>query len=107
MKRLLAALLLLLLIGSAFAQEPPAAFEKNCINCHGVDGKANTVAGKKMNIPSLGSPDVQKLSDDELYATIANGTSHKQYPHAFANKGVTGAEIRQIIVFIRSLKAGK
>lgn len=107
MKRLLTALLLLTLIGSAFAQEPPAAFEKNCINCHGVDGKGNTAAGKKMNIPDLGSAAVQKLSDDQLYSTIANGTSHKQYPHAFANKGVTGAEIHQIVTFIRSLKTAK
>jgi mono/diheme cytochrome c family protein len=92
------------MIGSAFAQEPPASYEKNCITCHGVDGKGNTAAGKKMNLPQLGSAEVQKLTDDQLYDTIANGTTHKQYPHAFARKGVSGLEIRDIIKFIRSLK---
>ena len=107
MKRLLTALLLLTLIGSAFAQEPPAPYEKYCINCHGVDGKADTAAGKKMKLPALGSDEVQKLTDEQMYDTIANGTSHKQYPHAFAKKGVSGLEIREIIKFIRSLKTGK
>ncbi len=107
MKHVLVLLLALSFLGSAFAQEPPAAFEKNCISCHGVDGKGNTAPGKKMNIPNLGSPAVQKLNDQELYATIAYGAGHIQYPHAFANKGVDGVAIHQIITFIRSLKMGK
>ncbi len=107
MKKVPVLLLLLSFLGSAFAQEPPAAFEKNCIMCHGVDGKGITAPGKKMNIPNLASPEVQKLTDDELYATIANGTGHKQYPHAFASKGVTGVEIHEIVKFIRSLKTTK
>ncbi len=107
MKKVPVLLLVLAFLGSAFAQEPPAAFEKNCILCHGVDGKGNTAPGKKMNIPNLGSSEVQKLTDDQIYATIANGTGHKQYPHAFASKGVTGVEIHEIVTFIRSLKTAK
>ncbi len=107
MKNVLVLVLALSFLGSAFAQEPPAAFEKYCINCHGVDGKADTAAGKKMKVPALGSEEVQKLSDDQIYDTIANGAGHKQYPHAFAKKGVSGLEIREIIKFIRSLKTGK
>jgi mono/diheme cytochrome c family protein len=91
----------------AFSQEPPASFEKNCITCHGVDGSANTTAGKKMNIPPLYSDQVQKLTDAQMFDTIANGTSHKEYPHAFAKKGVSGLEIREMIKYIRSLKAAR
>ncbi len=107
MKNVLVLVLVLSFLGSAIAQEPPAAFEKNCMVCHGIDGKANTAAGKKMTIPDLGSAAVQKLNDQELYATIAYGAGHLQYPHAFANKGVDGVAIHQLITFIRSLKMGK
>ncbi len=107
MKSLFAVLLVLTFVGSVFAQEPPASFEKNCITCHGVDGSANTTAGKKMNIPPLYSDQVQKLTDDQMFDTIANGTTHKEYPHAFAKKGVSGLEIREIIKYIRYLKTAK
>ncbi|HTK94253.1 MAG TPA: cytochrome c [Terriglobales bacterium] len=107
MKTLFAVLLTLTFVSAAFAQEPPASFEKNCITCHGVDGKANTTAGKKMNIPDLASAAVQKLSDEQMFDTIANGIAHKQYPHAFSKKGVSGLEIREIIKYIRWLKTAK
>jgi mono/diheme cytochrome c family protein len=107
MKTVPVLLLMLSFLGSAFAQEPPASYERYCINCHGADGKANTTAGKKMKLPSFASDEVQKQTDGQLFDSIANGTTHKQYPHAFARKGVSGLEIREIIKFIRSLRAGK
>lgn len=98
---------LLALTCAAVAQEPPAGYKKNCMSCHGVDGKANTTAGQKMKIPAFSSDVVQSLTDDQLFEAIANGLNHKQYPHAFARKGVSGLEIRENVRFIRACKPAK
>ena len=98
---------LLALTCAAVAQEPSASYKKNCMNCHGIDGKANTAAATKMKIPSYAAGEVQNLTDEQLFDTIATGTGHKQYPHAFAKKGVSGLEIREIIQFIRACKPAK
>ena len=88
----------------AAAQNPPELFKKTCQNCHGADGKGNTVPGKKMNIPDLASPAVQGLSDEAMFETIAYGQQHKQYPHAYAERGIPPASIRDVVKFIRTLK---
>lgn len=99
--------LLLALASAAVAQEPSVSYKKNCMSCHGVDGKANTTAGQKMKIPPFSSDAVQAMTDDKMFDTIANGLEHKQYPHAFARKSVSGLEIHEIIRFIRSFKPVK
>ena len=48
------------------AQEPSASYKKNCMNCHGIDGKANTAAATKMKIPSYAAGEVQNLTDEQL-----------------------------------------
>lgn len=107
--RMLTALAILIMVSLAAAAQTVAAvpplYTNTCQKCHGADGKARTTAGTKMQIPDLGSPQVQKLSDDELFETIAYGKSHKQYPHAFAERGVSGRAIHEVVVFIRTLKA--
>ena len=89
---------------AAAAQDPPELYKKTCQNCHGADGEGNTVPGKKMNIPDLASPEVQSLSDEAMFETIAYGQQHKQYPHAYAERGVSPAVIRDLVKFIRTLK---
>ena len=105
--RKLLVLMVVALVVPAFAQEPPAAFEKQCAACHGMDGKAQTTAGKKMNIPAFSSEVVQKHSDEELFDHIANGVGHKEYAHAFAKKGMPATDIWNIVRFIRSFKKTK
>ena len=107
MRQLVVFGLFLLLVSAALAQEAPAAFQKHCASCHGMDGKADTTAGKKMNIPPFSSDAVQEHSDDELYDHIANGTGHRGYPHAFAKKGMAPGDIRNIVAFIRSFRKAK
>ncbi len=78
-------------------------FEKNCAACHGTDGAGKTAAAARMKIPDLRSKEVQQLSDKELFDTIAYGAGHKQYPHAFADKGMTGVLIRDLVDYLRQL----
>ncbi len=106
--RMLTALAVLLILSIATAAETiqavPPLYTGTCQKCHGPDGKGKTTAGTKMQIPDLGSAQVQKLSDDELFNTIAYGKAHKQYPHAFAARGVSGKSIHDVVAFIRTLK---
>ena len=107
--RILTALAIVFMLTLAAAAETvrvaPPLYSDTCQKCHGADGKAHTTAGAKMQIPDLGSPQVQKLSDDDLFDAIAYGKTHKQYPHAFAQRGVSGRAIRDVVGFIRTLKA--
>jgi mono/diheme cytochrome c family protein len=98
-------LLLILYAAPLCAQdEAPALFNSNCAHCHNTNGDGKTAAAKKMRIPDLRSPVVQKMTDEELFQTIGNGTQHKQYPHPFLRKGMTAPQVRQLVAHIRTLK---
>lgn len=102
-----AALLILLILCAAplCAQDEAAAlFKSNCAHCHNINGDGRTEAAKKMRIPDLRSPEIQNMSDEALFQTIGNGTQHKQYPHTFLRKGMTSAQVRQLVDHIRTLK---
>lgn len=78
-------------------------FERHCSTCHGKDGKGNTAIGKKKNLRSLGSPEVQALSDDDLTERIANGGKDGDRRHAFKEKGLSNEDVTQLVTFIRAL----
>ena len=50
-----------------------ATYKAKCAACHGMDGSGNTGPGKSMKVRDLRSADVQKQSDDQLFAIIATG----------------------------------
>ncbi len=108
MPRCLAFLLLLSLAAAPLrAQDEAAAlFKSNCANCHNHNGDGKTLAAKKMLIPDLRSPEVQNLTDEQLFQTIAYGSQHKQYPHTFLKKGMTEPQVRQLVRHIRTFKKG-
>ena len=94
--------LVLLVATTAFAANEGAALYKkgSCPMCHGADGKGNTPAGRTMKARDLGSPEVQKQSDEALAGVIANGKG--SMPSFKAS--LTEAQIKQLVAFIRTLK---
>ena len=95
-----------MIVAAVFAQDDrgTALFNKNCAPCHSSDGRAKTPAAKKMPVANLRSKDVQGLSDREMFDTIAYGTKHKEYPHAFLYHGLTEDDIHAIVRHIRTFK---
>lgn len=78
-----------------------ALFDAKCATCHGKDGAGKTAFAQKARIPNLGSPEVQSMSDHDIYDSIARGSKHKAYPHAFALRGMTQGEIESLVKRIR------
>jgi cytochrome c6 len=80
---------------SADAQEDSAALYKSkCAVCHGVDGA-------KMAEHDLSSAEVQKKSDADLTAAIADGRPPKM--PKFGDK-LKAEEIKGLVGYIRTLK---
>lgn len=77
-----------------------AVYAKRCATCHGPDGVAKESIEKmfKVEIKSLGSKEVQAMSDADLQKVITEGKG-KMKPV----KDVTPKEVADLITFIRSL----
>ena len=100
MKAIAISALTLLVSASAFAADGAATYKAKCASCHGANGDGQTTMGKKMNLRDLGSPEVQKQTDAELYAWTADG---KNKMPAYKGK-LSEAEIKALVAFMRTLK---
>jgi mono/diheme cytochrome c family protein len=100
-----AVILIVLALGLALWSKPATAedaastYKAKCSACHGADGKGDTAMGKKFGLRDLASPEMQKLSDDELNAIIADG---KDKMPSY-KKSLKPEQIKDLVGFIRSL----
>ena len=102
MKFLTLLVLVLLEASALFAQgSGDSLFAAKCATCHGKDGAGKTAFAQKARIPNFSSSEVQSMSDRDLYESIARGTNHKEYPHAFALRGMSQGEIESLVKKIR------
>ena len=81
------------------AQDAAGTYKAKCSACHGADAKGDTPVGKKMGIQDLASPEVQKMSDDELAAVISDG---KDKMPSY-KKSLKPDQIKDLVGFVRSL----
>lgn len=61
------------LAAAVAAGDGAATYKAKCASCHSADGSGTTTAGKAMKVRDLRTGDVQKQSDDQLFAVIAKG----------------------------------
>ena len=93
-------LLVFSLAGIASAENPgKAIFTTKCALCHGADGTGKTSIGKTLKIPDFHSPEIKKLSDDDLEKVVTNG---KNKMPSFKGK-LTEAQIDQVVAYVREL----
>jgi mono/diheme cytochrome c family protein len=95
----LTAALVLLPAATAFAGGAET-YKAKCVTCHGADGAGQTPMGKKLNLRHLGSPEVQKQTDQQLFDITAKG---KGKMPAYAGK-ISDADIKALVAFMRTLK---
>lgn len=98
---------LTLFFASNAAAQGEATFKKRCVTCHGANGDGNGHANMKIQPADLRSDAVQKHSDEELYKSIAFGVGHKEYAHAFAERGMPPKQISEVVSYIRTLAPKK
>jgi mono/diheme cytochrome c family protein len=89
------------------ADESEELYNQKCANCHAKDGSGHTNASSKLAVPDLRSDAIRKMSDAELADSVANGTKHRDYPHAFLHIGVTSEQIAGLVKYIRVLQSEK
>jgi cytochrome c oxidase cbb3-type subunit 3 len=97
MKRIVAALTLVLAVGAgaARAEDAKALFAQKCAACHGPDGKGGTAMGKKLGAKDLTAV---KLTEPEIAATITNGKPPKMTPY---KDKLTGAQIQALAKYVK------
>ncbi len=97
-----AAVILLALLCSTytFADSGPDIYKTKCSACHGKNGAGDTMLGRNLKLRPLGSDDVQKRSDEELFTIISKG---KNRMPPFDRK-LSKDQIRDLVKYIRSLK---
>ncbi len=87
---------------STWAQDIRGTYAANCAHCHGVDGRGNTALGRALKLRDLHSPEVQRLSDDELLAILSKGTDRGRMP-GFQKK--LGADtVRALAGYVREIE---
>ena len=83
-----------------FADNTADIYKTKCAACHGKNGAGDSMIGKNLKLRPLGSDDVQKRSDDELFNIISKGKSRMP---PFDRK-LAKDQIRDLVKHIRSLK---
>lgn len=96
----LSLILVVALAPIAYAADGAAVYKAKCASCHGADGKGQTAIGKKMNLRDLGSPEVQKQTDKELYDWTAVG---KGKMPGYKGK-LSDDEIKALVAHMRAFK---
>jgi mono/diheme cytochrome c family protein len=87
---------------TTWAQDIGSTYLANCAKCHGADGRGNTVLGRAMKLRDLHSPDVQRLSEDELLVILSKGAERGRMA-GFQKK--LGAEtLRQLAAYVRDIE---
>ncbi len=92
--------LALLFSAYSLADSGADTYKTKCAACHGANGAGDTMIGRNLNLRALGSADVQKKSDDELFTIISKG---KDRMPRFDRK-LSKDQIRDVVRYIRALR---
>lgn len=94
----MAALAVLMAGAVCLAQSPGAeVYKQRCLNCHGIDGMANSGIGKLMRVKPINDGEVKRISEAAMIEMTRNGVGKMQ-----AYKGdLTDAQIKESVEYFR------
>ncbi len=86
--------------GKGDAVKGKAVYAKRCGTCHGPEGEPKAAVAKmmKVEIPHIGSKEVQAKSDDDLKKVVTAGQGKMK-----AVTGLSDADVADLIAFMRTL----
>lgn len=91
---------------TALAADAAQNYEKNCLKCHGKDGKGNTKMGRQSGVKDYTDPKVQEeMKDDKALKTVKEGITDKGKEKMKAYGGeLSDDEIKALIAYMRAFK---
>lgn len=91
---------------AARAAEAKEIYDKQCIKCHGPEGKGDTPAGKKMGAANYTDPKFQeKVTDEQMFKSIKEGVKDKEGKIKMKPaENVTDDEIKALVKLVRAFK---
>lgn len=91
---------------SMFAADAKATYEKECLKCHGADGKGDTKMGKKLGAKDYSDPKVQAaLKDEAGIKAIREGLKDKDGKVLMKpDPNISEAEAKALVDYMRTFK---
>jgi mono/diheme cytochrome c family protein len=91
---------------SASAADGKALYEKECLKCHGADGKGETKMGKKSGVKDYSAAKVQaELKDAAAIKAIKEGLKDKEGKVLMKpTEGVTDEDAKAMVAYMRTFK---
>ena len=78
---------------------------KQCVKCHGEDGKGDTKMGKKLGAKDYTDPKVQDaLKDDAAVKSIKEGLKKDDKTLMKPAEGLTDDQIKGLVAYMRTFK---
>ncbi len=90
---------LFLAVVPARSQDTAGLYKAKCAACHGAEGKGDTPMAKNLGVRDFASPEVQKETDEELFAITQKGRNKMP---AYGSS-LKDAQIKDLVGFIRDL----
>lgn len=88
------------------AADAAALWRKNCVTCHGADGRGDTKEGRKLYISDLTEAELQaKFTDEEATKSIRSGLKDAKGRIIMkAISGVSDDDVKALVAYVRALK---
>ncbi|MFO1487659.1 MAG: cytochrome c [Verrucomicrobiota bacterium] len=91
---------------AARAEDAKAIYERDCLKCHGADGKGDTKMGKKLGAKDYSDAKVQEaLKDENAVKAIKEGLKDKEGKSLMKpSEGLSDADIKGLVAYMRAFK---
>jgi len=90
-------------VSAIWVEDAKALYGKKCANCHGLDGSGNTAKGKEYKLKDFRLPEVQKMTDQQIFDLISKGKGKM----TGLGKTLSQAEIQSLVAYTRELSKKK
>jgi cytochrome c553 len=91
---------------TARAEDAKTIYERDCLKCHGADGKGDTKMGKKLGAKDYTEAKVQEeLKDENAVKAIKEGFKDKEGKSLMKpSEGLSDADIKGLVAYMRKFK---